>query len=73
MQQVLEANHKVLKTFQNQTEDEELQELPGKMLERIYPDLVAIHPIDGLAILIKDAVPQGGKDVTADVIAKMAK
>lgn len=25
------------------------------------------------AILIKDAVPQGGKDVTADVIAKMAK
>ncbi|MCQ2373559.1 MAG: OmpH family outer membrane protein [Phascolarctobacterium sp.] len=25
------------------------------------------------AILLKDAVPQGGKDVTADVIAKMAK
>lgn len=55
VQQVLEANHKVLKTFQNHTEEDELQELPGKMLERIYPDLVAIHPIDGLAILIKDA------------------
>ncbi len=47
-------------------------EAQNMLKARVDMAMNAVAKEEGLgAILLKDAVPQGGKDVTADVIAKM--
>lgn len=56
VQQVLEANKKVMQTFMVSSEDrdEEIATLPDKMLARIFQDINAIQSLEGLAIKIRD-------------------
>lgn len=56
IRQILEANHKVMESFNIKTDssDSNLIDMQGNMLKRIYPDLNAIHTLEGLAIQIKD-------------------
>lgn len=84
--QVKELREKAIKDSEGKSEEEQKKiaedfqakaklaqsEAQNKLKASVDTAMNAVAKEKGLgAILLKDAVPQGGKDVTADVIAKM--
>lgn len=84
--QVKELREKAIKDSEGKSEEEQKNiaedfqakaklaqsEAQNKLKASVDTAMNAVAKEKGLgAILLKDAVPQGGKDVTADVIAKM--
>lgn len=86
--QIAELREKAIKDSEGKTDEEKRKiaedfqakaklaqsEAQNKVKTSVDTAMNAVAKEKGLgAILLKDAVPQGGKDVTADVIAKMGK
>lgn len=68
-----EEKRKIAEDFQAKAKLAQ-SEAQNKLKASVDTAMNAVAKEKGLgAILLKDAVPQGGKDVTDDVIAKMAK